>query len=129
MASPRPVPPNLRLVLASACWNASKMMRCFSAGMPMPLSDTSKETTPPWPSIGWPVVQPPVDAETVSRTPPCAVNLKAFESRFFSTCCSRLASVTRLRPSRESTCTSKDRPRLSASCLKVRPTMSSRLVK
>ena len=27
---PRPVPPYLRLVVPSACWNASKMMRCFS---------------------------------------------------------------------------------------------------
>ena len=27
IARPRPVPPYLRLVLASACWNASKMMR------------------------------------------------------------------------------------------------------
>ena len=53
IARPRPVPPYLRLVLASACWNASKMIRCFSAGMPMPVSDTSNETTPPvWPSTG-----------------------------------------------------------------------------
>jgi hypothetical protein len=36
--SPRPVPPYLRLVVPSACWNASKMMRCFSSGMPMPVS-------------------------------------------------------------------------------------------
>jgi hypothetical protein len=33
------------LVLASACWNASKMIRCFSGGMPMPVSETSKATT------------------------------------------------------------------------------------
>ena len=39
-------------------------------------------------------------AETLRRTPPCEVNLKAFESRFFSTCWSRLASVTMPRPSR-----------------------------
>jgi hypothetical protein len=38
MANPRPVPPYLRLVPASACWKASKMMRCFSGGMPMPVS-------------------------------------------------------------------------------------------
>ena len=47
IARPRPVPPNFRLVLASACWNASKMIRCFSGGMPMPVSDTSNETTRP----------------------------------------------------------------------------------
>ena len=47
IASPRPVPPYLRLVLASACWNASKMIRCFSFGIPIPVSDTSKATTRP----------------------------------------------------------------------------------
>ena len=46
MARPRPVPPYLRLVEASACWNASKMMRCLSSGMPMPVSATSKAMTP-----------------------------------------------------------------------------------
>ena len=45
MARPRPVPPYLRLVPASACWKASKMMRCFSSGMPMPVSVTSNATT------------------------------------------------------------------------------------
>ena len=39
MARPRPVPPYLRLVPASACWNASKISFCFSRGMPMPVSD------------------------------------------------------------------------------------------
>ena len=42
---PRPVPPNLRVVDASACWNASKMIRCFSSGMPMPVSVTLKAMT------------------------------------------------------------------------------------
>ena len=32
------VPPYLRLVEPSACWNASKMICCFSGGMPMPVS-------------------------------------------------------------------------------------------
>ncbi len=45
MARPNPVPPYLRLVLASACWNASKMMRCLSRAIPMPESVTSKATT------------------------------------------------------------------------------------
>ena len=47
IASPRPVPPYLRLVPASACWNASKMIFCFSGGMPMPVSATSNATTVP----------------------------------------------------------------------------------
>ena len=44
IARPRPVPPYLRLVPASACWNASKISRCFSGAMPMPVSDTSIAT-------------------------------------------------------------------------------------
>ena len=38
-------------------------------------------------------------ATTLSRTPPCSVNLNAFDSRFFSTCCRRFESVMMLRPS------------------------------
>ena len=34
---------------------------------------------------------------TAGATPPCSVNLNAFDSRFLSTCCRRLESVTRLR--------------------------------
>ena len=47
IASPSPVPPYFRLVLASACWKASKMIRCLSGEMPMPVSDTSKAITLP----------------------------------------------------------------------------------
>jgi hypothetical protein len=42
---PSPVPPYLRLVVPSACWKASKMIRCLSSGMPMPLSWTEKAST------------------------------------------------------------------------------------
>ena len=42
---PRPVPPYFRLVPVSPCWNASKMMPCFSFGMPMPVSLTEKAIT------------------------------------------------------------------------------------
>ena len=45
MARPRPVPPYLREVPASACWKASKISRCFSGAMPMPVSSTAKATT------------------------------------------------------------------------------------
>ena len=45
MARPRPVPPYLRLVEASACWKASNTIFCFSTGMPTPVSVTSKATT------------------------------------------------------------------------------------
>ena len=40
IARPSPVPPYLRLVLPSACWNASKMICCLSGEMPMPVSAT-----------------------------------------------------------------------------------------
>src|SRR6476620_1470607 len=39
---PRPVPPYLRLVVPSACWNSSKTSRSLSSGMPMPVSVTLK---------------------------------------------------------------------------------------
>ena len=44
---PRPVPPYLRLVVPSACWNASKMIASFSSEMPMPVSVTANATTCP----------------------------------------------------------------------------------
>ncbi len=69
-------------------------------------------------------VQPLVAFETVSRTPPCSVNLNAFESRFLSTCCRRLESVTRLRARCESVSTSNVSLRFSASWRKGRATIS-----
>ncbi len=63
------------------------MIFCFSAGMPIPVSETSNATTEgALLRIGWSGLQPPVADETLSVTPPLAVNLKALESRFFSTC-------------------------------------------
>ena len=45
MARPNPVPPYFRLVLASACWKASKIMRCLSTAIPTPVSETSNART------------------------------------------------------------------------------------
>ena len=42
IASPKPVPPLLRVIDPSACVNASKINRSFSAGIPMPVSSTRK---------------------------------------------------------------------------------------
>ena len=42
---PSPVPPYFRLVVPSACWKASKMMRCLSAGIPTPVSATRNAIT------------------------------------------------------------------------------------
>ena len=131
MASPSPVPPYLRLVDASACWNASKMIFCFSSGMPMPVSETSKRhdrRTPGSAPDGWRSSRPDA-ADTFSRTPPCAVNLKALDSRFFSTCCRRFESVVMVRPRLGSRWTSNDSCRVSASWRNGRATMSSRLEK
>ena len=84
MARPRPVPPYLREVLPSACWNASKITRCLSSGMPMPVSLTRNATTPgARPSAGWSLLQPCVTGVASSMTVPFSVNLKAFDSRFF----------------------------------------------
>ena len=59
MARPRPVPPYLRDVPASACWKASKMSRCFSGATPMPVSSTAKATTcGALLSTGWSGLQP-----------------------------------------------------------------------
>ncbi len=88
------MPPYLRLVVPSACWKASKMMRCFSSGIPIPLSRTEKASTCPalfrWSFSG---LQPPCTRSTLNRTWPAAVNLKALDNRFLITCCSRLSSV------------------------------------
>ena len=47
---PRPVPPYLRLVVPSACRNASKMTSSLSAAMPMPVSITAKASMSSAPS-------------------------------------------------------------------------------
>ena len=44
--SPSPVPPYLRLVVPSACWNASKIISSLPAGMPMPVSRTANASRP-----------------------------------------------------------------------------------
>ena len=130
IASPRPVPPYLRAVPASACWNASKMILCFSGGMPMPVSLTENSTTDgAWFSTGWsrrPAARSPTP--TCSRTPPRSVNLKAFDSRFFNTCSRRLESVVIARPSRGSKSAVNESLRASASWRKLRSIVSRRCV-
>ena len=42
IVSPRPVPPYCRVVELSACEKGSKMIFCFSTGMPIPVSETVK---------------------------------------------------------------------------------------
>ena len=92
---PSPVPPNLRLVVPSACWNASKISCCLSFAMPMPVS-LHRERDHRLRLVercGWRSGFPFSAFRIVSVTPPFSVNLNAFESRFLSTCCSRWPSV------------------------------------
>src|SRR5262249_15309342 len=68
MLSPRPVPPNSRLMLASTWRNSPKMWSSWSAGMPMPVSDTLYTTSFPSSRAGM-------------VTCPCLVNLSALPTR------------------------------------------------
>src|SRR5947208_16816760 len=77
------------------------MRRCFSAGMPMPVSLTENSTTEGASlRIGCSGLQPTVATPTCRRTPPRSVNLNALESRFFNTCSRRLQSVVIALPKR-----------------------------
>lgn len=73
MARPRPVPPYLRVVEASACMNCSKSELSFCGGIPMPVSST----------LIWrmPAVLFVRSIETRVRTEPCSVNLTELPSR------------------------------------------------
>ena len=100
IASPSPVPPYLRDVPASACWNASNTIRCLSGEMPMPVSVTSSAITiGALSSTVCPGVQPSCATLAASRTLPSSVNLNALDSRFLRICCRRLGSVLNELPS------------------------------
>ncbi len=117
------MPPYLRLVLPSACWNASKMICCLSGGMPMPVSDTEKAST--WAALfrlSLSGLQPSRAGRTVIATRPWCVNLKELDSRFLMTCCSRLTSVSMYLGSDASTSTAKSTFLDSAMWRKVRST-------
>jgi hypothetical protein len=88
------VPPYLREVVPSACWNASKMIFCLCSGMPMPVSvHREGQHRAGVVEVSLSGLQPSVAAFIVRLTPPRSVNLKALESRFLSTCCRRRGSV------------------------------------
>ena len=98
MARPSPVPPYLRLVPASACWKASKMSFCFSGAMPIPVSLTAMAIAL-GPTLKHRMIHRPSfwqRGAPSSATWPWAVNLKAFDSRFFKICCSRFESVVKV---------------------------------
>ena len=98
--------------------------------MPTPVSVTSKATTElAWLSVMLSGRQPPRAGRTRMRTLPSAVNFSALDIRFFRICCSRLESVTMLRPRPESIWTSNTRPCDSAWWRNGRATVSSTLEK
>ncbi len=94
MDRPSPVPPYLRLVVPSACWNAPKIVSSCCSGMPMPVSLTRKATTAPprWTSAG---ISESTAGSMRSCTLPRSVNFTALDSRLRSTCRSRESSVSR----------------------------------
>ena len=124
------MPPYLRLVEASACWNASKMIRCFSGGMPMPVSATSNATTVgACFRTGWSGLQPPIAGETVQPHAALLGELERVRQQVLQHLLQALAVGDHAAVEVGSSCTSNDRLRLSASCRNGRATMSSRLVK
>ena len=81
---PRPVPPKRRVVLSSACENASNTRDCASCGMPTPVSLTSTPSTTS--------SMPGCASRTRTTTSPDGVNLIALPSRFVMICRRRSGS-------------------------------------
>src|ERR1022692_208741 len=81
MASPRPVPSLMPLVVAPAWWNASKTASCSSMGIPRPVSLT--ET----------VRRPRRSVASTQILPPSGVNLTALLSRLNKICLNRMRSA------------------------------------
>ena len=81
MARPSPVPPNLRVVLPSACTKGWNKLSRTASGMPIPVSETSIR------NIADDSVRCNTSAD--NATEPSEVNLTALPSRFARTCCNR----------------------------------------
>src|SRR5581483_8230340 len=119
--SPRPVPPYLRVVDASACWNASKKIFCLSSAIPTPVSVTRNAiTVSARSSVSWPCDQPDLTGSIFSVTPPCSVNLNALPRRFLRICCSRIGSVRSVGGRLCARSISKPSPLSCATCRKLR---------
>ncbi|MNO96993.1 hypothetical protein D3C76_886860 [compost metagenome] len=78
-ARPSPVPPNCRVIPASAWANGWKMRWRDSSGMPMPVSRTLMRT-------------PPAAGSTRTSTRPARVNLRALDNRLLTTWRTRVGS-------------------------------------
>ena len=124
---PRPVPPYLRLVVPSACWKASKMMRCLSSGMPMPLSVTENATTTSAPSsVAASRLQPLVRDAHGERHAAALGELEGVREQVLEDLVQALrVGLDRLGQARRRARSSKARPRFSATCRKVCSTSRS----
>ncbi len=87
IARPSPVPPYLRAVERSACWNTLNSRSACSGVTPMPVSRTENASST-WSSLRE-TTRAPI------TTSPTDVNLIALPTRLLSTCVSRNASPTR----------------------------------
>ena len=84
IVSPRPVPPNLRVILVSAWVNGRNSLSISFCDIPMPVSFTEKrKMTPSLISLA---------SVTLTITSPCWVNLTALPARLISTWLSRSGS-------------------------------------
>src|SRR5262245_59476507 len=79
MANPSPVPPLVRVVELSACWNSSNILTRSSGLMPGPESHTATVTDP-------------LAADAWTATSPLSVNLIALPTRLSRTCAMRRSS-------------------------------------
>ena len=86
IVKPSPVPPNLRVVVVSACVNALNNLSCCSSLIPMPVSRTENLNCPDDASF----------CKKVSfiSTSPASVNLIAFPNKLTSICFSLTGSTT-----------------------------------
>ena len=102
MVSPRPVPPCLRVVDASACVNGWKRRALCSRDIPMPVSSTENR------SFTFSPVRS--SSATRTRTSPRSVNFTALFTRFVTICPSRSGSPTRCDGTSGATRTRSSRP-------------------
>ena len=112
MVSPRPVPPNFRVVEASAWANGVNNFAMFSSVKPTPVSSTSNLT----------IICPLGAGSSVTRTHtwPCSVNLIALPTRFRMICRSRAGSPFTMRaPLRSMSHSSSRRFRCAASAWRI----------
>ncbi len=100
---PRPVPPCVRAVEASAWANGSKTAASRSGAIPTPVSRTENASEPP-------------SASTWTATEPASVNLTALVSRLASTCWTRPESPVTVSGVSGSTVCASSSPLVSAWC-------------